>query len=251
MRQRNINMALTVRRVPMLSDNYAWLLTDPATGMTAFTDPADADAALAAVQGAGGRLDFILLTHHHDDHTAGTLELARHTGAKIAGNQADQRRLPKLDVALAEGEYFALGEAKARIIDTPGHTIGHIAYAFEADAVLLSGDTLFSLGCGRLFEGSAEQMFGSLRKLAALPPDMLICCGHEYTQSNARFALSVDAGNAALQARAAEVDRLRALNEATVPVQLASELECNPFLRAKDAGELGRLRRAKDSFRNV
>ena len=242
-------MALTVQRVPMLSDNYAWLLTDQATGITGFADPADAKAAMAAVQNAGGRLDFILLTHHHDDHTAGAVELARATGAKIAGNRADQRRLPKLDMALAEGDHFALGEATARIIDTPGHTVGHISYAFESDAVLLSGDTLFSLGCGRLFEGSAEQMFGSLRKLAALAPETMICCGHEYTQSNARFALSVDAGNAALQARAAAVDRLRASGEATVPVSLASELACNPFLRAKDADALGRLRQAKDNFR--
>ncbi len=242
-------MALTMRRVPMLSDNYAWLLTDQATAIAGFVDPADADAAMAAVQAADGRLDFILLTHHHDDHIAGAAKLAAMTGAKTVGNQADQRRLPKLDIALAEGDDFMLGDAKARIIDTPGHTVGHIAYAFEADSVLLSGDTLFSLGCGRLFEGSAEQMFGSLRKLAALSPETMICCGHEYTQSNARFALSVDAGNAALQARAAEVDRLRASGEATVPVRLASELACNPFLRAKDAGELGRLRQAKDNFR--
>jgi hydroxyacylglutathione hydrolase len=241
-------MGLTVRRVPMLSDNYAWLLTDPASGVTGFVDPADENAALAAVRQAGGRLDFILLTHHHDDHVAGASGLARATGARIVGNRADRRRLPKLDVEVSEEDGFALGAAKARIIDTPGHTVGHIAYAFAED-VLLCGDTLFSLGCGRLFEGTPAQMFDSLRKLAALAPSMQICCGHEYTEANARFAVSVDPGNKALQARAAEVGRLRAAGEATVPVPLASELDCNPFLRAKDAEELGRLRRAKDSFR--
>ena len=242
-------MSLTATRVPMLSDNYAWLLIDDATGAAGFVDPADEAAAFAAVESKGGRLDFILLTHHHDDHIAGAAGLARRTGAKLVGNRADQRRLPKLDVALAEGDIFALGDAKARVIDTPGHTVGHIAYAFEDDHVLLCGDTLFSLGCGRLFEGTPAQMFESLRKLAALAPETRICCGHEYTQSNARFALSADPENEALRARAAEVDRLRAAGEATVPTLLASELACNPFLRAKDADELGRLRRAKDGFR--
>jgi hydroxyacylglutathione hydrolase len=242
-------MGLTVTRVPMLSDNYAWLLADQASGMTAFVDPADEAAAAAAVERAGGRLDFILLTHHHDDHTAGGAALARRYGARIVGNRADAQRLPKLDVALAEGDLFPLGNSRARVIDTPGHTVGHIAYAFEDDHVLLSGDTLFSLGCGRLFEGSAAQMFSSLRKLASLAPETLICCGHEYTQSNAAFALSVDPDNEALKARAAEVNRLRAAHEATVPVTLASELQCNPFLRAEDADELGRLRKAKDDFR--
>ena len=240
-------MTLTVRRVPMLSDNYAWLLKDEASGATGFVDPADEAAASAAVREAGGRLDFVLLTHHHDDHTAGAAGLARGFGARIVGNRADRRRLPKLDVELAEGDDFALGGAHARIIDTPGHTVGHVAYAFEADRALFCGDTLFSLGCGRLFEGTPAQMFASLGKLAALDPETLVYCGHEYTASNARFALSADPENPALRERAAEVERLRAEGRPTIPVALASELACNPFLRAKDAEELGRLRRAKDN----
>lgn len=241
-------MTLTVRRVPMLSDNYAWLLKDEASGTAGFVDPADEAAASAAVEAAGGRLDFVLLTHHHDDHTAGAAALARRFGAKIAGNGADRLRLPKLDVELAEGDDFALGNAHARIIGTPGHTVGHIAYAFEAERALFCGDTLFSLGCGRLFEGTPAQMFESLRKLAALDPETEIHCGHEYTKSNARFALSVDPDNAALRERAAEVERLRAEGKPTIPAKLSSELACNPFLRARDAEELGRLRRAKDNF---
>ncbi|HET9148102.1 MAG TPA: hydroxyacylglutathione hydrolase, partial [Acetobacteraceae bacterium] len=214
-------MTLTVRRVPMLSDNYAWLLKDEASGATGFVDPADEAAASAAVREAGGRLDFVLLTHHHDDHTAGAAGLARGFGARIVGNRADRRRLPKLDVELAEGDDFALGGAHARIIDTPGHTVGHVAYAFEADRALFCGDTLFSLGCGRLFEGTPAQMFASLRKLAALDPETLVYCGHEYTASNARFALSADPENPALRERAAEVERLRAEGRPTIPVKLS------------------------------
>jgi hydroxyacylglutathione hydrolase len=242
-------MTVTAHPIPILSDNYAWLLREDASGAVALVDPADAEACAAAVEQAGGRLDAILLTHHHDDHIAGTDALRQRYGVPVTGAAADAHRLPRLDHAVREGDSVAFGQAVALVIDTPGHTIGHIAYFFAAGDVLLCGDTLFSLGCGRLIEGDAADMFASLRKLAALPPDTLVCCGHEYTESNARFALTVEPDNAALRSRAEQVRHLRAAGQPTVPSRLADELAENPFLRAHDAATLGDIRRRKDQFR--
>jgi hydroxyacylglutathione hydrolase len=242
-------MTLSALTVPMLSDNYAWLLRDDATGALAFVDPADAEAGAAAVEAMGGKLDLILLTHHHDDHIAGADALRARYGARIVGAAADAHRLPRLDIAVTEGETVAFSTYEGQVIDTPGHTIGHISYFFPGGPILFCGDTMFSLGCGRMFEGSAEQFFASFRKIAALPPETLICCGHEYTQSNARFALSVDPENSLLQAKAAEVDRLRAAGRQTLPVRLGDELPVNPYLLARDAPSFGRLRAMKDSFK--
>jgi hydroxyacylglutathione hydrolase len=242
-------MSIIASAVPILSDNYAWLLRDTASGAVAIVDPADPAPIIAAIEEqAGGRLDLILLTHHHGDHVAGTDEVHARFGAPVVGAAADTRRLPKLDRAVQEGDTVALGASSATVIDTPGHTIGHIAFHFADGGVLLCGDTLFSLGCGRLLEGTAADMFGSLAKFAKLPGDTLVCCGHEYTQSNARFALTVEPSNAALQARAAEVDRLRAEGRATVPSTIAAELAENPFMRAKDVAALGDIRARKDRF---
>ena len=242
-------MSITAERLPILSDNYAWLLTDSGTGAVGVVDPADAHPVIKAVEARGGRLDLILLTHHHADHVAGTDIVRDRYSVPVVGAAADAHRLPRLDQAVAEGDHVTLGDSRAVVIDTPGHTIGHIAFHFADGAVLLCGDTLFSLGCGRLLEGTAADMFGSLQKLARLPGDTLACCGHEYTQGNARFALTVEPDNAALRARAAEVDRLRAAGEATVPTRIAAELAENPFLRAPDAAALARIRTAKDNFR--
>ncbi len=242
-------MTVVAQAVPILSDNYAWLIRDDATGFTAIVDPAEEAPVAAAIEAAGGRLDAILLTHHHQDHIAAVDPIRRRYGAPVIGAKADAHRLPKLDRAVAEGDIVPLGEGRARVIDTPGHTIGHISYFVEPGDVLLCGDTLFSLGCGRLSEGTGAQMFASLRKLAALPPGTLVCCGHEYTQSNARFALTEEPDNAALQARAAEVDRLRAAGQATVPSTLQAELAENPFLLATDAPTLTAIRHRKDVFR--
>ena len=239
-------MSVSVQAVPMFTDNYAWLLQDSATGATGIADPADAGAVIAAIDAAGGRLDTIFLTHHHADHVLGTDAVRARYGARVVGAAADAYRLPKLDLAVSEGELVPFGDASAAVIDTPGHTRGHIAFFIAAGGILLCGDTLFSLGCGRLLEGTAAEMFASLAKLAALPGNTLVCCGHEYTQSNARFALTVEPENAALRARAAEVDRLRAAGERTVPSRLEEELAANPFLRARDAGQLGEIRVAKD-----
>jgi hydroxyacylglutathione hydrolase len=242
-------MTVITQAIPILSDNYAWLLRDEATGFTAIVDPAEEAPIVAAIEAAGGKLDAILLTHHHDDHIAAVEPIRRRYGARVIGAQADAHRLPPLDQAVREGDVVALGDGRARVIDTPGHTIGHIAYFIEPGAVLLCGDTLFSLGCGRLAEGTPADMFASLQKLAALPATALVCCGHEYTQSNARFALTVEPNNAALAARAAEVDRLRAAGLATVPSKLRNEMAENPFLRAPDVARLATIRGQKDRFR--
>jgi hydroxyacylglutathione hydrolase len=232
----------------MLTDNYAWLLRDEATGATALIDPPDATAGRAAVEAAGGQLAAILLTHHHADHTAGTDELRARYGCRVIGAVADAGRLPKLDQAVREGDTIELGDSAGRVIDTPGHTRGHVSFYFPDGDVLLCGDTLFSVGCGRLMEGTAAEMFASLRKLAALPPATLVCCGHEYTESNVRFALTVEPDNAALHARAEAVRDLRARAAITVPSWMREELAVNPFLRAPDAARLAEIRSAKDRF---
>ncbi|MEN0073500.1 MAG: hydroxyacylglutathione hydrolase [Paracraurococcus sp.] len=242
-------MTLSVTAIPCLSDNYIWLLQDAASGAVAVCDPGEAGPAIAAVERLGKGLDLILLTHHHGDHVAGTAELQAHCGGRVVGAAADAHRLPRLDQAVRPGDCVALGESRALVIDTPGHTVGHVAFHFADDDVLLCGDTLFSLGCGRLLEGTAEQMFGSLGRLAALPGPTLVCCGHEYTESNARFALTVEPENAALQARAQEARRQRAEGRPTVPTTIGQERETNPFLRAPDVARLAAIRSAKDSFR--
>ena len=242
-------MTTTAQAIPILSDNYAWLIRDEDTGFTAIVDPAAETEIVAAIEQHGGRLDLILLTHHHDDHIAAVAPIRARYGAQVVGAAADAHRLPPLDLAVREGDVVPVGAASARVIDTPGHTIGHISYFIEPGAVLLCGDTLFSLGCGRLLEGTAADMYGSLEKLKLLPSEALVCCGHEYTLSNARFALSEEPDNQALIARAHQVDELRRAGSPTVPTRIGEELATNPFLHAKDAAELGAIRRRKDDFR--
>ncbi len=241
-------MTVTAQSVPILKDNYAWLLKDSQTGATAIVDPADAAPIIAAIENAGGRLDMILLTHHHNDHIGGVEEVRAKYKCPVVGAAADAHRLPKLDQAVKEGDVVKLGNASGIVIDTPGHTIGQINFYFPDGPILLSGDTLFSLGCGRLIEGNAGQMFESLRKLAALPGNTLVCCGHEYTESNAKFALSIDPDNAALQAMVGEVGRLRAAGKPSVPSLMSNERVANPFLTAPDVASLADARAKKDKF---
>ncbi len=241
-------MTVTATAIPMLSDNYSWLLKESVSGEVGIVDPADGAAAVAAVEAAGGRLDYVFLTHHHGDHVDGVPALVAKYAPVVVGNGADAHRLPKLDVTVHEGSLVDFGAAKLRVMETPGHTLGHVSYFIADGGILLPGDTLFSMGCGRLFEGTAADMFRSMRKFDDLPGETLVCCGHEYTAGNAKFALAQEPENAALRARAEEVTALRAEAKATVPVTLATERETNPFLRAADAETLGRLRAAKDRF---
>lgn len=243
-------MPVTVTAIPHLSDNYAWLLRDEATGAMALCDPGEGPGVVAALEKAGvQRLEKILLTHHHGDHVAGVAAVKARFGGSVVGAAADAHRLPPLDEVVRPGGTTTLGGSTAAVIDTPGHTRGHIAFHFAAGDVLLCGDTLFSVGCGRLSEGEAEEMYASLRALAALPDATLVCCGHEYTENNIRFAVTVDPDNAALQARAEQVRAQRAAGRPTVPTTMAEERATNPFLRAPDVAKLAAIRRAKDGFR--
>ena len=239
-------MPYEILTLPCLANNYAFLLHDNETGTTALVDAPEAAPVLAALEAKGWTLDLVLLTHHHYDHVDGLPELLEHTSPKIVGATKDAHRLPKLDIALNEGDTVEVGNLKGHVIDVSGHTINHIAFVFDGAA--FTGDSLFALGCGRVFEGDMEMMHNSLQKLAALPPDTMIYCGHEYTLDNAKFAVTIEPENEALKARAKDIERLRAANVPTVPSLLSLELATNPFLRAKDAADFARIRSAKDNF---
>jgi hydroxyacylglutathione hydrolase len=238
---RGETVALEIIIVTCRSDNYAYLLRDGASGEVALVDAPEAGPVEAALAARGWTLDLILITHHHDDHIAGVETLRAKFGAKVVGAAADQKRLPPLDIALREGDSVAVGESVGRVFDVPGHTVGHIAFYFADADALFTADSLMTLGCGRLFEGSAPQMWNSLSKLAALPDATQVYSGHEYTEGNARFALSIDADNGALVERAAEFAGLRAAGKPTVPARMDIERATNPFLRASDPALKARL----------
>lgn len=227
-------MPLALVTIPCLSDNYAYLIHDDASGETAVVDVPEAAPVLAALQSRGWRLTHILVTHHHADHVQGVEAVRTATGARVLGNGADAHRLPRLDQALADGDSFSFGGETGLVLDTSGHTVGHITYHFPASGLAFTADCLFAMGCGRIFEGTPAMMWASLCRIAALPPETLICCGHEYTQGNARFTESLGAATPAVTARIAEIDRLRAAGRPTVPSRLADERATNPFLRASD-----------------
>jgi hydroxyacylglutathione hydrolase len=230
-------MALQVHQFICLSDNFGVLAHDPETGATASIDAPDAAPILAALAEKGWKLTDILITHHHPDHIQGVPALKeKFPSARVVGPRSETKRIPGMDATVVEDDQVRVGNAVARVIETPGHTTGHIAYHFGDDDLLFAGDTLFALGCGRVFETPANVMYHSLMKLAALPEETQLYCGHEYTQSNARFALTVDPDNDLLKERAKKVDELRAAGRFTVPSTLALELATNPFLRAEDPG---------------
>ena len=252
-------MPLEIVTVPCLSDNYAFIARS-ASGETALVDAPEAAPIRSELSRRGWGLDHILVTHHHADHVDGVDALRREFGARVVGNAADSSRLPKLDQAVSEGDEIAVCGEGFLVLDVSGHTVGHLAFVTSGAA--FTADSLMALGCGRVFEGTHEMMWKSLEKLAALPPSTIIYSGHEYTESNARFALSVEPDNPALAKRAAEVSEMRKRNEPTVPSALSLELETNPFLRAKlpevksligmpdasDAEAFKEIRTRKDNF---
>ena len=239
---------LEVVAVPAFSDNYLWLVHDGTSGETAVVDPGDAAPILAAAKQRGWKISQIWNTHWHPDHTGGNIAIKQAAGAHVSGPAAEN--IPGRDVSLREGDELRLGDHVGRVIEVPGHTLGHIALIFDEDRVAFVGDTLFAMGCGRLFEGSPEQMYRSLQRLTALPPETQLYCAHEYTLSNARFAAHACAGEPAISARLAEVEQQRAKGERTVPTTVARELATNPFVLAPSVDEFARLRRDKDSFRS-
>jgi hydroxyacylglutathione hydrolase len=234
--------------VPAFADNYLWLVHDEASGETAVVDPGDAGPVLAEAERRGWTIDQVWNTHWHPDHTGGNLAIKQVTGARISGPAGE--RIPGRDVGLSEGGDVALGDHVGRVIAVPGHTLGHIALVFDEDRIAFVGDTLFAMGCGRLFEGTPEQMYNSLKRLAALPDDTRLFCAHEYTLSNARFAAHAMPGDAAIGDRLIEVKRLREEGKITVPTTVAQERETNPFVRATNVDEFACLRKEKDSFRS-
>jgi hydroxyacylglutathione hydrolase len=213
------------------TDNYAVLIHDEQAGVTAAIDAPDADAILKRLAAKGWTLTHLLVTHHHADHTAGNLKLKEETGCTVVGPRGEADRIPGIDRDVGEGDTITFGNFEIRVLETPGHTIGHISYWIPEAQVAFVGDTMFALGAGRVFEGNAEMMWNSLQKLMKLPGDTEIYCGHEYTLANAQFALTVDPDNLALQNRAKEIDQLRHKKLPTLPTRLDRELETNPFLR--------------------
>lgn len=229
-------MTIDIRQFPCLSDNYGYLVRDRETGAVATIDTPDAAAINAALGREGWSLTHILNTHWHPDHAGGNLSLKERWGCRVIGPRGEAEKIPGIDETVGEGDVVALGETRAKVHDTPGHTLGHIVYHFADDGAAFVGDTIFALGCGRLFEGTPDQMWSSLSKIAAMPASTSLYCAHEYTHANARFALTVDPGNTALVARAADIAATRARGEATVPSTVADELATNPFLRAREPG---------------
>ena len=239
---------LAIHQIAVLTDNYIYLLHDTISNKTAVVDPALAKPVLNTLKRLNLSLNYILNTHHHNDHIGGNLELKAATGCKIVAAAADSQRITSIDQPLKEGDGFQLGSEKATIIATDGHTLGHIVFWFKQANALFCGDTLFAMGCGRLFEGNAEQMWASLNKLAVLPKKTQIYCAHEYTENNGRFALSIDPNNTDLRSRMQQVKKLRKNGFATVPFLLDEELKTNPFLRANSCIEFAQIRQKKDNF---
>nr|VDC64434.1 unnamed protein product [Brassica rapa] len=260
----NISSSLQIELVPCLADNYAYILHDEETDTVGVVDPSEAVPVMDALHKNGRTLSYILNTHHHYDHTGGNLELKEKYGAKVVGSAVDRKRIPGIDIALEDGDKWEFAGHEVHVMETPGHTIGHISFYFPGARAVFTGDTLFSLSCGKLFEGTPEQMLASLQRIVALPDDTSIYCGHEYTLSNSKFALSVEPTNEVLQSYAAYIAELRGKKLPTIPTTVKMEKACNPFLRtgnmdirrvlgvpetADEAEALGVIRRAKDNFK--
>ncbi|KAL0927472.1 hypothetical protein M5K25_001643 [Dendrobium thyrsiflorum] len=256
-------LIILARKVPCLRDNYAYLLHDLDTGTVGVIDPAEAFPVINVLTQRNQNLTYILNTHHHYDHTGGNMELKETYGAKVIGSRKDRDRIPGIDIALDDGDAWMFAGHQVLVMETPGHTKGHVSFYFPGCGAIFTGDTLFSLSCGKLFEGNPEQMLSSLQKIMSLPDNTNVYCGHEYTLSNSKFALSIEPKNEHLLKYAAEISQLRSKNLPTIPTTLKREKQCNPFLRtyseeirhslnipptATDAEALGIIRQAKDNF---
>ena len=240
---------LEIVRLPVLSDNYVWLVHDNVSDETIVVDPAVAEPVLEAAAARGWTITAIWNTHWHPDHTGGNAAIKAATGATVIGPADEANRIPTLDVRVREDDQVRLGDHVATVIDTPAHTSGHISYHFVDDQIVFVGDTLFAMGCGRLFEGTAAQMFTNMQRFAAMPDRTTVYCAHEYTESNGRYALVAEPDNADIQSRMTAVIAARSRGEATVPTTIGLERATNPFLRAGSAEQLGERRAAKDGFR--
>jgi len=239
---------LDIVPVPVLSDNYVWLVHELESQETVAVDPSVADPVLAAAAALGWRITQVWNTHWHPDHTGGNDSIRAATGCTVTGPR-EAERVSRMDHIVAGGDRARIGAIEAELIDIPAHTAGHVAFHLPAAATVFTGDTLFAMGCGRLFEGDAAQMHDNLRRLAALPPETRVYCGHEYTLANGLFALTVEPENEALARRVEQVKAARERGEVTLPTTIALERETNPFMRASSAAELAERRRAKDNFR--
>lgn len=258
-----VSSTLQIELVPCLKDNYAYLLLDENTGTVGVVDPSEAVPVIDALARKNRNLNYILNTHHHYDHTGGNIELKERYGAKVIGSRRDRQRIPGIDMALNGGDRWMFAGHEVHVFETPGHTRGHICFYFPGSGVIFTGDTLFSLSCGKLFEGTPEEMLASLRKIMSLTDETSVYCGHEYTLSNSKFALSIEPNNEALRSYASHVAHLRNKGLPTIPTTLKLEKACNPFLRlsspgirqslnilptADDAEALRIIRQAKDNF---
>ncbi|HEY0115301.1 MAG TPA: hydroxyacylglutathione hydrolase [Allosphingosinicella sp.] len=240
---------IEIARIPVLSDNYVWLAHDPDSLETVAIDPAVADPVLQAAEQRGWRITQIWNTHWHPDHTGGNAAIKAATSCTITGPAAEAARIPTLDRQVGEGDRVRLGPVEAEVLEVPAHTAGHIAYYLASEPLIFIGDTLFAMGCGRLFEGTADQMHANMRRLARLPGETRVYCAHEYTLANGRYALVAEPDNVAIRSRMSEVEAARAAGEATIPTTIELELATNPFMRAGSVAELAARRAAKDAFR--
>ena len=241
-------MNFKIHQIPLWEDNYIYLLHEQQFNKTAVIDPGEARTVNRFLKTKKLKLNCILSTHHHFDHTGGNLKLKEDWGCKIYGYKADSQRIPGIDISLKEGDQVFVGSLCFEVLYVPGHTLGHIAFWNKKNQILFCGDTLFAMGCGRLFEGTPEQMFSSLNKIKKLPKKSLIYCAHEYSLNNAEFALRVEPSNPDLKKRFQEISALKKQKQATVPFYLEEELATNPFLRAKSVSEFARIRKLKDQF---
>jgi hydroxyacylglutathione hydrolase len=240
---------LEILCVPALEDNYIWIIRDADADQTVIVDPGESAPVIAALDARGWKADAIWVTHWHPDHTDGIAALKAEYGATVTGPAAEAAKIPTLDRTVGEGDTLAIGDHVATVIETPGHTAGHITLRLTDDALLFPGDTLFAMGCGRLFEGTAEQMYRNMVRLAALPPETVAYGAHEYTIGNGKYALAAEPDNQAVKDRMVEVEARRAAGEPTLPTTIALERATNPFMRASSAEELAARRAAKDNFR--